>query len=148
MCPCWLALWFPAQAADTNNHAVTVESEAPGLLTNSLGIASVDNVGQTDHYFRVGETNFVCNHYTKEGWTNAPLTTLAGVHEYIFLDGRHDGLDSEWQAVGDDLKGRIAICFCGTIALLPPRFPTRAGGYGLGDCRESVPELRGWHQSG
>ncbi len=89
---------------------------SPGSYTNSLGVASVDNIGQTGDYFRVGETNFVYNHYTKDGWTNAPLTTLAGEHEYVFLDGGHAGLDSEWEAVADDLKGKIAVCYRGTIS--------------------------------
>ena len=86
---------------------------SPGSYTNSLGIASVDNDGATGGYFTVGGQSIVCNEST--GFTNQPLTTLAGEQEYVLIDGI--GAQEDWDAALEDvnLTGKILICARGSI---------------------------------
>ena len=84
---------------------------SPGTYTNSLSVASVDNAGYTGPYFTVGDHSIF---YT-EGTTyrNQPLSTLAGEQTYILIDGL--GTAQDWAAVGDALKGAVAVCSRGTL---------------------------------
>ena len=86
---------------------------SPGSYTNSLGIASVDNDGATGGYFTVGSQSIVYNEST--GFTNQPLTTLAGEQEYVLIDGI--GAQEDWDAALEDvnLTGKILICARGSI---------------------------------
>lgn len=85
---------------------------SPGSYTNGLTVASVDNVGTTGAYIEIGgERIFYSespdyNSTTGKGYKS--LTTLAGEQEYVFIDGY--GSEEEWDAVGNALKGRIAVC--------------------------------------
>lgn len=82
---------------------------SPGSYPQSLTVASANNDGAVGYYFAVGDRNIV---YTETSYTNEPLRTLAGEQEYIFIDGF--GLDEDWEAIGEALKGKIAICSRGS----------------------------------
>ena len=77
----------------------------PGSYTNSLGVASVDNDGTTGHYVSVGDVTAV---YFESDYKNEPMTTIAGEHEYVLIDGI--GTAEDWAAIGDALTGKIALC--------------------------------------
>ena len=87
---------------------------APGVYTNSLAVASVDNIGRTDPNFTVGEETFYYNDSYKMNTSETiqPLTSVAGEYEYVIIDG--DGMPAEWDATGISLEGKIAVCSRGT----------------------------------
>ncbi|MBE6945571.1 MAG: hypothetical protein E7459_05735, partial [Ruminococcaceae bacterium] len=78
---------------------------APGSLVNSLGVASVQNSGTTGIFFSVAGNKIV---YNETEYSNLPLTTIGGDHQYVFIDGF--GSAEEWAAVGSALQGKVAIC--------------------------------------
>ena len=81
----------------------------PGSFTNSLAVASVENDGMVGYYVTVDGQMIVYNEDNRDGqFTNQPFTSIAGEHEYIFLDGV--GKAEDWAAVADVLPGRIALC--------------------------------------
>ena len=81
----------------------------PGSFTNSLAVASVENDGMVGYYVTVGGQMIVYNEDNRDGqFTNQPFTSIAGEHEYIFLDGV--GKAEDWAAVADVLPGKIALC--------------------------------------
>ena len=81
----------------------------PGSFTHSLAVASVENDGMVGYYVTVGGQMIVYNEDNRDGqFTNQPFTSIAGEHEYIFLDGV--GKAEDWAAVADVLKGKIALC--------------------------------------
>ncbi len=84
----------------------------PGTYTNSLAVASVDNRGITGEYVTVGGSTIVYTQSTTYG--NLPLTTLAGEQSYVYIDGY--GTEADWAAVGEALKGTVAVCSRGGIS--------------------------------
>lgn len=79
---------------------------APGSFTNALTVASVDNAGTTGTYLQVGDEKIF---YNESPTTYDSIVSLAGKPvEYVFTDGF--GTQEEWAALGDALKGRIAVC--------------------------------------
>ena len=90
---------------------------SPGSFTNSLSVASVDNDGKTGYYFNIGDLMIVYNEMLEGNsgpYSNLPFTTIAGDHEYVFIDGL--GTAEDWAAVGDALVGKIALCSRGEIS--------------------------------
>ena len=90
---------------------------SPGSFTNSLSVASVDNDGKTGYYFNIGDLMIVYNEMLEGNsgpYSNEPFTTIAGDHEYVFIDGI--GTAEEWAAVGSALEGKIALCARGEIS--------------------------------
>lgn len=85
---------------------------APGTYTNSLSVGSVENDGAAGEYFTVAGQNIVYAQTT--GYTNEPLTSLAGTQEYVYIDGygTYDDLDPLW----DVIEGRILVCSRGSIS--------------------------------
>ena len=81
----------------------------PGSHTNSLTVASADNVGFIGTYFTLAERRYF---YTESSYGNAALRTLAGEHEYIFIDGF--GTEEDFKALASVLNGKIAICSRGS----------------------------------
>ena len=106
--------WFENTAnqypyAESNSWTTT---GSPGSYTNSLGVASVDNVGGTGDYVEVAGKKLF---YTDS--TSAPiqaLTTLAGEQQFVYVDTA--GNAEDFAAVKDILTGKIAICNRGSIA--------------------------------
>ncbi len=84
---------------------------APGSYTNSLCVASVDNAGFTGNYLQMGDHKII---YTETSYKNAPMRTIGGQHEFVYLDKA--GSAEEFAAVKDVLAGRIAVCNRGDIA--------------------------------
>ena len=81
----------------------------PGSFTNSLAVASVENDGMVGYYVTVDGQMIVYNEDNRDGqFTNQPFTTIAGEHEYVFIDGV--GKAEDWAAVADVLPGKIALC--------------------------------------
>ena len=93
---------------------------SPGSFTNSLTVASVDNDGVTGAYITAYDEAIF---YTEtSGYGNAPLTSIAGEYEYVFVDG--PGVDDNanvgaegdaFMALGSEvLSGKIAVCWRGS----------------------------------
>ena len=85
---------------------------SPGSYTNSLGIASVDNVGSTGNYIEFAGTKMFYND-TSEAPIQ-PMTALAGEQRFVYVDAV--GNPEDFAAAGDELKGAIAMCNRGSIA--------------------------------
>ena len=79
---------------------------SPASYTNGLSVAAVDNGGYTGQYLAVGEDLLFYMEATDYG--NAPIATLAGEHEYVFIDGI--GTEEEWAALSEVVAGKIAVC--------------------------------------
>ncbi len=90
----------------------------PGSFTNSLAVASVDNIGKTGNYIEMDGTKIFYNE-SLEGsdgskYSNASILTLAGEHEFVYIDSL--GTAEEFEAVKDVLNGKIAVCNRGDIS--------------------------------
>ena len=84
---------------------------SPGSYTNSLGVASVDNVGSTGNYVEFAGTKMF---YTDTSEAPIqPMTALAGEQRFVYVDAV--GNPEDFAAVGDELKGAIAMCNRGEI---------------------------------
>ena len=78
----------------------------PGTSANSLSVASVDNAGYTGMYIKSGESIIF---YTESAsYSNEPIHTLVGERDYVLIDGY--GTEEDFAALGDALRGKIAIC--------------------------------------
>ncbi|MCI6636347.1 MAG: S8 family serine peptidase, partial [Clostridiales bacterium] len=84
---------------------------SPGSYDNSLAVASADNIGFTGSYLTVDGSNVF---YTETSYTNKPITTIGGDHEFVYVDG--NGTDADFAAVADKLAGKIALCNRGSIS--------------------------------
>ena len=81
----------------------------PGSFTNSLAVASVENDGMIGFYIEIDGQMIVYNEDNRDGeFSNQLFTTIAGEHEYIFIDGV--GKAEDWAAIADVLPGKIALC--------------------------------------
>ena len=84
---------------------------SPGSFTNSLGIASADNVGVigTPIIFNGEQKVF----YTEtSGYGNAPMSSIPGTYDYIYVDGpgvTGDGVD-QFAPLAEQVAGKIALC--------------------------------------
>ena len=88
------------------NDAATLHTTGePGSYTNSLGVASVDNIGATHNYFTVADQNVLYTESVEYG--NEALATLAGEHDYVFVDGIGD--ESDYAALGDVVSGKVVF---------------------------------------
>lgn len=97
--------------ADGNSWAT---GGSPGSYTNALTVASVDNDGITDTYMEAYDHKIFYSDTSSSDYTNAPITTIAGEHEFIYVDST--GTPEDFEAVKDVLAGKIAICNRGTIS--------------------------------
>ncbi|MCM1054866.1 MAG: S8 family serine peptidase [Bacteroides sp.] len=81
---------------------------SPGSYTNSLCVASADNIGGFGSYLEVGDDKILFNENEGEGYDS--ILSLAGkTLEYVMIDGY--GSEEEWAALGENaLKGKVAIC--------------------------------------
>ncbi len=83
---------------------------SPGSFTNALTVASVDNDGWTaTAYLMVGEK--IMSYTETTDYSNQPMTILEGKQEFVFLDAI--GTPEQWEALGIDLTGKIAVCYRG-----------------------------------
>ena len=84
---------------------------SPATYTNSLAVASVDNIGATGYYFTVGEDDTLIFYTETTSGSNKALSTIAGANDYVVIDGV--GTDEEFAAIESILKGKIAVCYRG-----------------------------------
>ena len=123
----WAEMTYPGYlyADDVSMHT----GGSPGSFTNSLGVASVNNDGKVGLYFAIGDLMVVYNEMLQGNsgkYSNLPFSTIAGEHEYVFIDGI--GTAEEWAAVGDALVGKIALCSRGDISFFEKaKFAVEAG---------------------
>ena len=94
---------------------------SPGSFTNSLTVASVDNMGQTGMPLLFGDRHVFYSETS--GYGNAPIATIAGQeYEYVLVDGPgvddndHVGAEGDqFMALGSEvLTGKIAMCYRGS----------------------------------
>ena len=91
----------------------------PGSYTNSLAVASVDNVGMTGTPLQFGETKIF---YSEPTYTNAAITTLdkgGNGTEYDFIYTTGVGSAEELKALQDagvDFTGKVVLVTRGTIS--------------------------------
>lgn len=79
---------------------------SPGNYPTSLMVASVDNDGKTGNGFTYEDTLILVTETA--GYGNEPFTTLAGTHDFVYLDSV--GTADEFAAIADKVAGNIAIC--------------------------------------
>ena len=88
---------------------------APSTYTNSLSVASADNVGMTGGYFTFGDRIIVYREYAEE-YDDEPLASLEGERDFVMIDGL--GTSGDWEALeeaGIPLEGKILICKRGEL---------------------------------
>ncbi len=82
---------------------------SPGTYANAFTIASVDNDGIVGVPMKFnGESIFFTESTGDYG--NAPIKTLVGTHEFVFIANEPGEEEAGFAAVADLLKGKIAIC--------------------------------------
>ncbi len=82
---------------------------SPGSFTNSIAVASVDNIGYTGYYLKAGD-NLIF--YTEsEEYKNLPIRTIASDEPYDFVFFNAIGDDGDFDEV--DVTGKIVLCYRG-----------------------------------
>ena len=88
---------------------------SPATYNNTLSVASIDNVGMTGAPIYFNGSDEPVFYTETSGYGNEPMTTIAGEHEYIYLDA--PGTDEEWAALGEELvSGKVAMCNRGSTS--------------------------------
>ncbi len=87
-----------ADDVNTSTHG------APGTYSNSLAVASVDNIGLSDYFLYFGDQKVT---FSETDYDNQPIMTMAGEFEYILLPGF--GTAEEFAALNGAAEGKIAI---------------------------------------
>lgn len=85
---------------------------SPGSYTNSFTVASVDNDGTTGSYLVFGDIIAFFNE--PSGYSNSPISTISGEHEFVYLDSI--GTGEEFTAIAELVEGKIAMCNRGTTS--------------------------------
>ncbi len=80
---------------------------SPGTFTNSLGVASADNVGQTGTPL-IFNGELAAFFSETSGYGNLPIASIAGTYDYVYLNSV--GTDEEWDAIGEFVAGKVAMC--------------------------------------
>jgi lactocepin len=86
---------------------------SPGSFTNSLCVASADNIGVTGAPLVFNESQTVFFTETS-GYGNEPMASIPGVYDYVYLNSF--GTDEEWDAVGEFVAGKVALCNRGSTS--------------------------------
>ncbi len=93
---------------DVNMHT----GGSPGSYTNAFTVASIDNSGTTAPYMDFGgKTIFYNESLVDENgipYGNEALNTIAGEHEFVYLDSF--GAEGDFDEIADVVNGKIAIC--------------------------------------
>ena len=88
---------------------------SPGSFTNSLTVASVDNMGQTGMPLIFGDRHVFYSE--SSGYGNDPISTLAGQElEYVYFDnyGADGDGNSLLEPYADAIAGKVVLCSRGT----------------------------------
>ncbi len=83
---------------------------SPGTFTNSLGTASADNIGQIGAPLLFNESQPVF--FSETSYKNAPIASIAGTYDYVYLDGPGvdgDGND-QFAPIASEVAGKVALC--------------------------------------
>ncbi len=88
-------------------------NSSPGSYTNALAVASVNNDGATGYYVTVGDRAIFYTEIT--GYGNEPYATIPGAYDYVLVDGY--GSTRDWSAAGAAMKGAVAVCSRGDLAI-------------------------------
>lgn len=85
---------------------------SPASLTNSFAVASSDNRGITDCYMSVNDEMI---YFTDSGTAYGldAFASLDGDHSYVLIE--NVGREEDFQALGDAVQGKIAVCRRGDI---------------------------------
>ncbi|MBR0507249.1 MAG: S8 family serine peptidase [Clostridia bacterium] len=85
---------------------------SPGSFINSMCVASADNIGFTDCAIEVGDIRFS---YWETDYKNEPLSTIAGEHEFVYIDAL--GNADEYAEVNEvvPLEGKVVIVNRGSL---------------------------------
>ena len=90
---------------------------SPAAATNSLAVASVENVGTTDYYISVDGQYIYYGLSVRDNAYTDGLNVLGGDYDYIYIDGM--GTAAELEEVcalaGSDLSKTILVCSRGEI---------------------------------
>ncbi|MBQ6334052.1 MAG: S8 family serine peptidase [Erysipelotrichaceae bacterium] len=84
---------------------------SPATYSNTMSVASVNNKGFTGYSIDFMGYQI---YYTETGYSNEPIRTIGGEHEFVYIDGV--GTAEEFAKVADILEGKIAICNRGTTS--------------------------------
>ena len=91
----------------------------PSTATNTMSVASVDNIGFTNYYIGLGEEMLL---YTESMFTDSPalppLTTLAGDVNYVLIDGigTPEDVAAAVEAIGGTVPAdTVFVCSRGEI---------------------------------
>ncbi len=90
---------------------------SPGTYTNSLGVASAENIGYSGEYMYVGP-GYLCPFTEPDGYSNAPIGTIAGENEYVYLFGigTPEEFDALLETMGlESFEGKVVLCDRGLI---------------------------------
>lgn len=80
----------------------------PASISTSLAVASVDNIGSTGIGFTVNDHYVI---YTETEYTNKPLTTIAGSHNYVYIDSPGVyGNYNDFETLSSLVKGKVVLC--------------------------------------
>ena len=81
---------------------------SPGSFNNTFTVASIDDTGAFAPYLLFNDTLEL--RYLEGGGSanNAPMTTVAGEYNYVYVDGV--GTAAQFNAVASELRGAIALC--------------------------------------
>ena len=112
---------------------------SPSSYTNSMSVASVDNVGSTGNYIGFGDTKVFVTE--TNGYTNAPIASLdtsadgSGTeYEYVFFEnyGADDKGNSQLDAYKDVVDGKVVFVSRGTSSFYQKH--DAAGAAGAAAC--------------
>ena len=89
---------------------------SPGSYPTSFTAASVDNKGSTGLYFGIEGKNYIYDDGSSAN--NAPLVSIAGTYEYVFVEGPgvsdNNYSNNVFEALGDVVNGKVAFCSRGS----------------------------------
>ena len=81
---------------------------SPGSYANAFTVASVDNIGQTGPTLEASGTKFA--YYESDGYGNELIATIAGEHDFIYIDSAGTKNEFAAAAAAGLVSGKIAVC--------------------------------------
>ncbi len=91
---------------------------SPGSYTNAFTVASIDNIGTTAAYMDFNGYTVFYNETLVDSnsvpYGNEALNTIAGEHDFVYLDTV--GTEEDFAEIADVVAGKIAICNRGTTS--------------------------------
>ena len=88
---------------------------SPGTYVNSLGVASADNIGETGMPLKFGDKNVF---YLESDSGADKIISIAGTHEFVFIDALGTAEDYETVNSAVSLKGKVVIIRRGELTFV------------------------------